>query len=79
MTTEKEMIDQLKRGKISLPPLSLRLMRIQPETGDNRRFDAFIEVSWQGSSASFAVEIKSIWTPKVFQNTLNFLKSSSLP
>ncbi|MCX6091050.1 MAG: hypothetical protein NTX88_11905 [Candidatus Atribacteria bacterium] len=45
MPTEKEMIEQLQKGKLSLPPLSLRLLQVQPDTGDNRCFDAFVEVS----------------------------------
>jgi len=79
MPTENEIIEQLKRGKITLPPLSLRLLQVQPDIGQNRRPDAIIEVSWQDSTAKFAVEMKSIWTPKVFQNAFNLLRASSLP
>jgi DNA-binding transcriptional ArsR family regulator len=77
--TEKEMIEQLRRGKVSLPPLSFRFMEGQPEAGENRRLDALVEASWRGSTAKFALECKSISTPKAFQDGLNLLKSSPLP
>ena len=79
MPTEKEMIEQLKKGKILLPPLSLRLLQDQPKTDENLKFDAFVEASWQNRTARFSVEIKANWTPKVFQSAINLLKSSSLP
>ncbi|MGA1844873.1 MAG: hypothetical protein ACMUIS_09970, partial [bacterium] len=76
--TEKEVMEQLRRGKFSLPPLSFRLLQRQPDPGGNRRIDAFIEASWRNSTARFAVEIKSISTPKAFEDGINVLKSSSL-
>jgi hypothetical protein len=76
--TEKEMIDQLRRGKVSLPPLSFRLLEVQPKEDENRRLDAFVEATWRDSTARFAVECKSISTPKAFQDGLNLLKSLSL-
>lgn len=79
MPTEKEIIEQIKAGKISLPPLSFRLLQVQPQIGENRILDALVEVSWGDRTARFAVEFKAISTPKVFQNTLNLLKSLSLP
>ncbi|MCX5887530.1 MAG: type IV toxin-antitoxin system AbiEi family antitoxin [Proteobacteria bacterium] len=77
--TEREIIEQLRRGKVLLPPLSLRLLKVQPETGRNRRFDALVEAKWRDSTARFAIECKSISTPKAFQDGLNLLKSSPLP
>jgi len=79
MPTEREMIEELRRGKLSLPPLSLRFIADYPAAGGNRRLDALIEVSWWDSTARFAVECKSISTPKAFQDGLNLLKSVSLP
>jgi hypothetical protein len=77
--TEREIIEQMRRGKVLLPPLSLRLLKVQPETGRNRRFDALVEAKWRDSTARFAIECKSISTPKAFQDGLNLLKSSPLP
>jgi len=71
------MIDQLRRGKISLPPLSFRFLEVQPKEGGNRRLDAFVEATWRESTARFAVECKSISTPKAFQDGLNLMKSLS--
>lgn len=79
MLTEKEMIEQLQRGKISLPPLSLRILEGCPDADGNCRLDACVEGSWQNSTARFAVECKSISTPKAFKDALNLLKSSPLP
>lgn len=80
MPTKKEIIEQLQRGKIPLPPLFLCAREVQPEKGDDCCLDVFIEVSWQdGMGAKFAVEIKPNSTPKAFQNALGLLKSSLLP
>jgi hypothetical protein len=77
--TEKEMFDQLRRGKVSLPPLSFRFLEKQPEAGRSGRFDAVVEASWRKSTARFIVECKSLSTPKAFQDGINLLKSLSLP
>jgi hypothetical protein len=79
MPTEKEMIEQLRMGKVVLPPLSFRLLKVEPQAGVDSRFDALIEASWGERIAKFAVECKSLSTPKVFQDGLNRLKTSSLP
>jgi hypothetical protein len=76
--TEREMIDQLRRGAIALPPLSFRYLEDQPEVG-NRRFDALIEASWGKRIIKFVVECKSLSTPKAFQGGLNLLKTSFFP
>lgn len=73
------MIEQIGRGKVSLPPLTFRLSRKVTETDGNRRFDAMVEASWGKATARFAVECKSLSTPKAFQDGLNRLKTASLP
>jgi len=77
--TEREMIEQLRMGRVSLPPLFFRLLKAGPQTGENLRFDALVEASWGKNIAKFAVECKSLSTPKAFQDGLNLLKTSSLP
>jgi hypothetical protein len=77
--TEREMIEQLRMGRISLPPLSFRLLKGRPQAEGNLRFDALVEASWDESIAKFVVECKSLSTPKAFQDGLNLLKTSSLP
>ncbi len=74
------MIEQLRRGKVLLPPLSFRLLKGGTELRGNLfRFDALVEVSWGENKAKLVVECKSLSTPKVFQNGLNLLKTSLLP
>ena len=73
------MIEQLRMGRVSLPPLSFRLLKGRPQAEGNLRFDALVEASWDESIAKFAVECKSLSTPKAFQDGLNLLKTSSLP
>ncbi len=77
--TEREMIEQLQMGRVSLPPLSFRLLKGRPQAEGNLRFDALVEASWGEIIAKFAVECKSLSTPKAFQDGLNLLKTSSLP
>lgn len=77
--TEREMIEKLRRREVSLPPLSFRLLEGVPEAGGKRRFDAPVEASWGERIVKFAVECKSLSTPKAFQDGLNLLKTSSLP
>lgn len=78
MPTEREMIEQLRRGKILLPPLSFRFLEGQLEVDGNRRLDALVEASWREGTARFAIECKSLSTPKAFQDGLNLLKTSPL-
>ena len=73
------MLEQMRRGKVFLPPLSFRFLEYEPVRADNLRVDAFIEASWRKVKARFAVECKSLSTPKAFQAGLDRLKSLSLP
>ena len=79
MPTQREMLEQLRNGKIVLSPLSFRLLETEPTMLDNRRLDASIEVTWEDKSARFAVECKASSTPKSFQAGINQLKTISLP
>jgi hypothetical protein len=79
MPTEREMLDQLRKGGIQLPPLTFSFLDSRMDGEADRRFDAFIEVKWQQNTARFAVECKALSTPKAFQDSVNFLKSNSLP
>jgi hypothetical protein len=79
MPTEKEMLDQLRQGKVQLPPLTFRLADDQLTVGEDKRVDACIEAKWKRKSARFAVECKALSTPKFFQNSINYLKLLTLP
>jgi hypothetical protein len=77
--TEKEMLGQLREGKVQLPPLSIRFLDRRRNVGVNPRLDAFIEVSWQQNLAKFVVECKALSTPKAFRNSVNLLKTLPIP
>lgn len=79
MPTKKEMINQLRTGKVALPPLSFRFLKGGSEAGSKRRFDALVEASWQDNTARFAIECKSLSTPRAFLDAINLFNSSSLP
>jgi hypothetical protein len=79
MPTEKEMLDQLRQGKVQLPPLTFSFLDDQLNVGEGKRIDAYIEAKWRRKSARFAVECKALSTPKFFQNSINYLKSLPLP
>lgn len=78
MITEKEMMEQLQRGDVSLPPLSFRLLK-QGEGIKELRLDALIEASWGKNKVKFAVECKALSTPKAFRIGLNMLKTAPIP
>jgi len=73
------MIEHLRSGKLSLPPLSFRFLESEPKVDNNHCLDALVEISWLGNVAKFAVECKALSTPKAFQDTVNLLKSLILP
>ena len=77
--TESAILDELKRGRVSLPPLSFRLRESGPAVGGKYRLDALIEGRWGDSSAIFATEIKALSTPKAFSEGIAILKAADLP
>lgn len=79
MPTEKEMLDQLRQGKVQFPPLAFRFLNDQMNTGEDKGIDAYIEAKWKRKSVKFAIECKALSTPKFFQNSINLLKSMRLP
>ncbi len=70
-----EMLDQLRRGRVELPPLLLRIVEGQAKAGANRIIDAIVEASWRGCKAKFEVECKALSTPRSFQDGVNRLKA----
>jgi len=75
MIKEVEMLEQLRTGKVSLPPLSFRMLEYEPQLNQDFRLDALLEVSWNDSGATFALECKALSTPKMFQVGINQLKA----
>ncbi len=80
MPTESEMLEQFRKGCISLPPISFRFLNGEtPNAAGNNRFDALVEATWGKNKARFAVECKSLSTPKSFQDGINRLKIGPIP
>jgi len=77
--TESEILNRLKDGRLEFPPLSLRSVQTEFETGTGSRFDAVMEARWQGAWQKFAVELKALSTPKAFQDAVNRVKATVLP
>ncbi len=78
MPTESFMLEQLKSGRISLPPLAFRLVQSKPCI-DELRLDAIVEATWSDLKALFAVEFRYLSTPKSFRDGMNSLASMRLP
>lgn len=79
MPTEQEILEQLRRNQVPLPPLSIRFLAAELQTNGNRSLDAVIEISWRENTARFAVECKSPATPRAFRDGLHWLKFIELP
>lgn len=67
------MLEMLRNGRISLPPLAIRLLRSESRVR-GQRIDGIVEVTWGKRKATFAVELKSLSTPKTFQAAVSQLK-----
>jgi len=77
--TTREMLELLRRGRVELPPLSLRLIESESRRGGHRSAEAVVEAAWGGKRARFLVECKALSTPKAFQAGLSQLKTAALP
>lgn len=77
--TENEVKSWLEDGRLALPPLRFKLRKIQPVYLENQRWDFELEAFWDERSAVFAVEYKSIFSPKAFEQALNQCKAATLP
>jgi len=76
--TESAIKEEIKRGRVVLPPLTFRLLESEFMVG-KYRMDALIEGRWGDSSAIFAAEIKALSTPKAFSEGIAILKAAALP
>ena len=75
--TEKEFLQLLGKGEIEFPPLTFRTVKELSSANDVKGFDAFIEATWEKKMVEFAVEYKTVSTPKAFQFTLYWMKVAS--
>lgn len=77
--TESEVRAWLEDGRLTLPPLRFKLRKIQPKYSESRPWDFEIEARWNDQAAVFAVEYKSLFTPKAFDQALNQCRSATVP
>ncbi len=77
--TEQIVADWLAKGRLALPPLRLRLVRLQPRYAGPFYWDFEIEARWAGQKATFAAEYKPLSTPQTFQAILQQCRGAPLP
>lgn len=77
--TESEAGERLERGQLQLPPLRFELNKLKPRYGNDFPWDFEVEAHWENQSAVFAVEHKSLSTPKAFADALGQCLTVSLP
>jgi hypothetical protein len=74
MIAEADILEDLRSGKVGLPPLTIGLVAISPEieqNGRSQRADAFVDIRWAGRIFPFVAEIKASSTPKTFRATMD--------
>lgn len=77
--TEAEVVEWLKDGRVVLPPVRLELAKVRPQYGRDRQWDFEVNAIWAEEKAAFAVEYRSLFTPKVFEETLRRCRDARLP
>lgn len=76
---EMDMRRMLSEGRITLPPLQIACIELEPVVGAKRQLDALIEVRSAGLCSRFAVEMKANSTPIAFRTAINEVKDATLP
>ena len=77
--TQSEAKELLENGQLQLPPLRFQLRRAEPRYGNNFTWDFELEAFWGTQSAVFAVEHKSLSTPKAFADAFRQCLMADLP
>src|SRR5437016_3363051 len=77
--TESEVSEWLRDGQLRLPPLRFQLTKARQKYSDNRQWDFEIKAVWDDNTASFAVEYKSHFNPKAFDEALRRCRAGILP
>jgi hypothetical protein len=75
MISERDILDRLKQGQISLGPLRLRLSALERRNPDARSIDAKVSISWSQMQEEFAAEIRAQSTPKILRQALYEIKA----
>jgi hypothetical protein len=77
MISQKDIIDQLKQGRVLLGPLGLRLSALERRGMNGRSIDATVSISWNQTQEEFAAEIKAQSTPKIIRQALYEIKAAT--
>jgi len=76
MTSQSAFLDALRTEKLRFPPLTLRLQAADRDAGE---WDAMLGATWRRKAYRFVVEIKRYATPKMFQQTISWLRTAPRP
>ena len=75
--TQHEVLEWLRQGSLTLPPVCFELRSVEPKYDTKGRiWDFEVEARWEDQTAIFAVEYKSLSTPKIFYQALNQCQAS---
>jgi len=77
MISEKDIIDQLRQGRVSVGPLRLRLSALERRGMNGLSIDAIVSISWNQTQEEFAAEIKAQSTPKMIRQALYEIKAAT--
>lgn len=69
----------LASGQVSIPPLRIACIGMEPDFGPGGRLDALIEIRWGRLCRRFAVEMKALSTPMAFRTAINHVTNVELP
>lgn len=77
--TKSEVVQWLRQGRLELPPVRFQIVQTRPPYDGLGTWDFEVAAVWGDQSARFAVEYKSLSTPKVFAETIRACVGASLP
>jgi hypothetical protein len=79
MTPESDILEQVLRGALSLPPLSLKAVEQTSLARDRSRPDLVIEAQWGAERVRFIAQVKRLATPKAVDEAITQARSLASP
>ena len=73
-----DILDALRAGKVELPPLTTRLVGIEPQLEASDRLgrpDAYVDIGWGDRTYRFVAEIKIQATPRAFREAIEQVRA----